>query len=1317
MAAPLAPGLEEEQKLRAGGFSDDEIGKWKQETTQKLAAAGFSAPDIAAHFGQVEPDMAGVKALIKSNLDKFNAAKAAKAAAPAEGGAPKGPELPEDPTAHHARNFVEALEAGFQMSTAGMLARGKLPDLSVDHEDWGLGIASQIGQLAGDVPAMLAGGVAGTIGGATVGAAGGAAVAGPGGIIAGVPVGAMVGSASGAFALPAALRKVLVDHYRKGDIKDFSDFWARSSGAFIEAVKGGVTGAATSVTGGLAAGAAKAAGPVIQKGTQLLSEIATMATVGKAMEGHIPNARDFADTAVLVLGMHAVGGAAEKMSSTIKEFTDSEHAERVESKLHKIYEETGKTPEEVAADARENPVIMQELAAHGDDIPEQYKAERDPDLAKAGVDVREAETVEQDPKETNSTLSEGFAPVAQLRPMPEQPAAGDAGGGGKEPPGSLKNVTPGEGGGVEEIHPIDKRIVPGDGERKMMMSNRDRFYTAILDDLNPLNMLVSKLTDGKKISALQDPYVLARLTRGNFGRLQQVLENGPYEFNSFKQTGTPGMKKILNLFKDDLDGFRRYAVASRAIELNARGIETGIPIDGPEGAKVVVEAGAEKYHAAFKQLVSFQNDMILYLKDSGVLSEKAYFAMTEANKSYVPFFRLQDGTKIGKGAGKGFVVFNPTKKIEGSNRPIIDPIESVIRNTSLYIQLAERNRAMTALVDLAASSGVEGLVEKVGTAPARTATPKEGQLLLEQHGMEKDADLAAALESDNRQLAKGEIAVYKNGKREIYKVPEEVADAVNGLDAQTVGAFVKLMSKPAKLLRGGSVTAPEFFVKNVIRDQLTAFVLSKNGYIPAVDALFGASEFMKDGEHFQNWLKGGGANSSMVALDRDYISQNIFKLSKETGLMDKARNVVRHPIEALAIVSELTENMTRIGEFRKAAKGSNAPEDIIRGAYDAREVTLDFARIGAQTKAVNSIVAFWNANVQGVDRVAREMKERPVPTLAKAMLSVTLPSLALYAANHDDPRWTEVPRWQKDLFWIVMGKDTIYRIPKAHEVGLFFGSFPERALDAYFAENPRAFKDFQKSVFSALTPGVVPTIATPFIEHFANRNLFTGAPIIPAQLERIMPQEQYTPYTSETAKAIGQVIGHLPEVGRDFKYASGSAAAPAVIDNYLQAWTGNWGKYALKLSDYALQKAGVVIPPPKAADTLSDTPFFRAFVVRYPSVSSQSIQDFYERINRNETVQRTIEYLKGTTVSPESADKYKTLLLTSVNEGDMLNLDSIKTGLGQLAKTSRNIIAMPGLTPNDKRQLVDKLVYQMIEMSKIGNHILDEFEKSTAKAK
>lgn len=1235
-----AAGLKEVNDLYQAGFSQDEVEKWKADRATELSQAGFSVKEVNDYFGVKEPDMAPMKKHFEANLRKHAEAKAQKSVNP-------NPELAPEPEPEAADGILEALEAGWEMSVTGLVTRGEAPDTILPEDaPMAARIASQISTLAGDVPAMIAG--------AFGGGALGTAVA-PG-------AGSLIGAGAGSFALPAAIRETLMQYYEKGEIQDFGDFWERSSAVFWETLKGGVVGGATAGVGGFASKMVGAAAkPVIRGTTQAVSEIATMVTVGKALEGEVPKATDFLEAAILVGGLHG--------------------SVKVGGKLRSIYARTGMKPEEVAQAAQADPVLRQEILADNIEVPKALESR----VESRPTEVQSNQKIET---QVNSELTN----ISNVLRDGESPR-------GVEVP--LMEVKP-----SEVIEPkvseaqraIQDRIVPSQGKKTNV--NWDEFYRNAIDDLHPIKQLTKVLSGEKPLLAKDDPYLLARLNRGNYGRADQFLELSPYKFHSLENVGKP-LKKIMEPVKDDLQGWNAYAVASRAMELEAKGVKTGVPL---EEAAAVVKAGRKKYEKPFREMVEYQNHLLTYLRDSGILSPDAFKLMTEANKSYVPFFRLLEQGGV-KAAGSGLKVKNPIKGIKGSEKPIIDPLESIVKNTYLYITLAERNRVLTKMVELSEKSELGSqFMERVKTkTKGIEVKAEEVNRFFEEHGIEEIPEAFTIFRPERSQLAPDEIAVFREGKRQVYKVAPEIVTAVKSMDRESVGLFTRLLSIPAKTLRAGAVLTPDFMMRNLVRDQNSAFILSKHGFIPVLDSLRGLGSFLKKDQHYQDWLKGGGANSALVAMDRQYISQHIFKLSKETGLIDKTWNVVKSPLELARVAGELIENSTRLGEFKRATKGDKSASGIFSGALDSREVTLDFSRIGAKTRAMNMITAFWNAHVQGLDRTARAFKENPIGTSAKVAASITMPSVLLWFANHDDPRWKEIPRWQKDLFWIVMTKDHIYRIPKPFELGLIFGSLPERALEAYFTENSKAFDDFADSMKQAFTPSYIPTFAVPVIEHFANRSLFTGGPIIPSRLEGILPEYQYSDYTTESGKLIGKVIATLPGQ-KDMPGEKGGFASPAVIENYIRAWSGNMGMYALKLADKALIASGAVPDPVKPTDTLADLPFVKAFVIRHPSAGSQSIQDFYDSYFKNKTHFDTIRQLaRGGDF--ENMDKE---LKLSLEQGSMLKLDGIKDALGAQSRFARMIYKNKEMTPDEKRQAIDSVYFQMIEIAKTGNQIMDE---------
>lgn len=1051
--------------------------------------------------------------------------------------------------------------------------------------------------------------------------------------------GAAMTAMAGAFGLPAGLRATLMDSYEKGDFKSFGDFWERGSGIIWQTIKGELTGAATAGAGIATKAVLPAVAPTIVKSiAPTTAEIAAMTTVGKALDGEIPKAQDFLDAAVIIGGMKIAAGGAGK----------------IESKLRDVYAKTGVDPKTIIEQSAKDPTIMQDLVADNKEVPDAFK--------QSGEQaIKASQEAQVDSEGAAASMDQPQRPLSSSEPTEQQKAV------------------------------LDRISV---GEKEKRSYDWENFYTDMKDELYPIKSIVNELTGGEKLPASKDPYILARLTRGAAGKAEQFIDHSPFKFNTYENVGK-SLKSIVAPVKNDLDGLRSYAVAKRSLELSKREIETGVPLE--EARKVVNQGG--KYEQVFKDILDYQEHLVGYLVDSGVISKENAVAMREANKDYVPFYRLME--EKGAGAGPGISVRSPIKSIKGSERKIIDPLESIVKNTYLYTTLAERNAVGNALVDLAEKAGREDLVKKVTpSTKSIEVQDKEVQKFLDTHGIEGDAESFSIFRKGYMNPAEDQIAVFRDGKREIYQLPKEVAAAFKATDRETAGILTKILAIPAKTLRAGATLTPDFLLRNMARDQLMAAINSKNGYIPVVDFMRGVMSLIKKDEEFQAWLKSGGANAAMISMDRQYLQMKIDEISEMKSVSQKVWNVVKLPIELLRIGSELAENATRLGEFKKGLGGEITKESAQTAGFDSREVTLDFARIGAKTRAINMITAFWNAQVEGVDRVAREFKTYPLTTTMKVGSMITLPSILLWYANHDDPRWKEIPDWERDLFWIVMTKDHVFRIPKPFELGVIFGSLPERMMDKFFDDKPDAFHAFSQSVMNVFGLNVMPTAATPVLEQVTNHSFFADRPLIPSSMEKILPEYQYSAYTSETTKALAQLIGSVP--GAHDK----SIASPIVIDNYVRGWSGTLGTYAVQIADAALRKSGVLPDPVKPADTLADIPVIKAFVVRYPSAQAQSIQNFHEDYQKSKTLMDTITYLA------KQGNVEATLKEARAEPSLMIKLDGIQHALSEAQQVIQLIYKNQNIPPDERRQLIDATYMQMIEMAVAGNETIRTLRKN-----
>jgi len=1005
---------------------------------------------------------------------------------------------------------------------------------------------------------------------------------------------------------------------------------------------------------------AKTSGLSVAQGETLarIERTPTGAEIHDVPVGGLPNSADFATAAKA-----ATGGDAPLP---------------VQEKLLKTYEEQGRLPAEVAHDAQSDPVVAQRLLS-------------------------------KDPKD----MPYGGEPPAPPEPpapkVPEPPSYSDA----------QKTI-------------LDK-ISVGEGEAQRPWS-WSRLYTDAVDELHPLK------------AASENAYELARLTRGQFGKSDYFLNHATFDFNTFADVGKP-LKDILAPVKNDFDGLRAYAASARALELEAKGIKSGFdtgptvtapPLisSGLEAARTVVAEGRKQFEQPFRELVDYQNQLTAYLRDSGVLSKEGHAAMLEANKNFVPFYRVMDESPLkGKGAGSSMGPGDPIKRIKGSSRDILDPLESVIKNTYAYISIAERNAAGIELIDALKQQGFKAETK----APVKADPELTGYL--KEQGV---SDPGALAEFVQRGVAEdGDvIRAYRNGVREEVAVndPDLVA-AFRGIDRQSVGMLTRIFALPAKGLRAGTTIIPDFIARNLIRDFMTAFVNSKGLFSP-IDTLSGLKSVLREDAAWGDWVKGGGANSTMVALDRSYLQESLTKLSGETGLMERGWNVVNSPWRGLRMVSELIENATRVGEFKKAVQGPSKAE-IQSAAFAAREVTLDFARMGAKMRAYNMVTAFANAQIQGVDRIVRGFIDRPVNTALKVAGGITVPSILLWWANHDDPRYQELPHWQKDLFWIVptdkwepidahdagtkpgylirekggkleFNNGSIWRIPKPFELGVVFGSGVERVLDHTIGSSKEAYDDLSKSIVQAFTPSYIPTAIQPMIEQFANRSTFTDRTLIPADMEKHLPEYQYTPYTTQLSRKLGQMISAFPGI-RDAAVTPGvvvgpgarALTSPILIENYIRSWTGGMGMYMVQAADLALRKAGQLPDPVTPTPTLADIPFVKAFAVRYPSAGTQSIQDFYDDHEKQK------RFFDTWMARAKEGDTDAMRRIQDAGGPQMfMRLDAIKQTLTEHSHLVRDIYKYPDMPGDEKRQLIDSLYFNMVQIGRAGR----QMQRSTAEA-
>lgn len=737
-------------------------------------------------------------------------------------------------------------------------------------------------------------------------------------------------------------------------------------------------------------------------------------------------------------------------------------------------------------------------------------------------------------------------------------------------------------------------------KKKTFSESIKNIRTQFVDDVAPLEKLEKSVT-GKVASAEDSLYKQARLFRGSPERANNIIE-----------TELSPVIKALESKGYSYKDLGDYALAVHAKDVNAKGIVSGFSkaeIDG-----VIAKYSTPEMEAARKQLIKISDNLLQDLTDSGVISKEMLSTLREKWPNYMPLFRSFDDEKIefARGVSKALVnVSSPLKKLEGSKRAVVDPIENMVKNIFKSSSAADRNKVATKLSRLA--------------------------------DMDKKGEFVRKLAKDEPKERINTVFALENGEKVYYEVQPDVYKALLNLDKESSNLLIKILQKPASVLRAGATLTPEFSFRNPMRDIVQAYVVSKSGFNPVTDVFsaiwdIAKSKVLKKETDYNKFMKDLGGFGNIVSMDRKAHQDAIQKIITQPA-SQKAVNIVsgKSFIKLLRSIADVSETATKLGEYKAAIRsGASGPE----AAYRARDL-MDFARAGSSVREANKIVAFLNANIQGKSKIIRAIKENPIGATTRAVQSITLPSVGVfmaqkYLANEEQQRTIQdAPNWLKNTFWLVPVPNTnsVARIPKPFDLAPIFSNLPEKVMESIYAQDTKAFDDFAKTTLGEFSIPVMMTGMLPFIEGMANYSFFRQGPIIPQREQNINYPDQFDINTTEAAKFVGKGVNALTGGQGPFK----NFGSPRVIDNTIRGTTAGLGQYATSAIDLIVENTGVAEKETKPAKGLSQMPVLKSFLVN--DMSTGKAMDQLYTLKETLTNEKGSAKLKGSTLQPKDLIK------------------------------------------------------------------------------
>jgi len=791
--------------------------------------------------------------------------------------------------------------------------------------------------------------------------------------------------------------------------------------------------------------------------------------------------------------------------------------------------------------------------------------------------------------------------------------------------------------------------------------------TQFVDDVAPLEKLEKSVT-GEVASAEKSIYKQARLFRGSAERAHEKIAS---ELQ-------PIIKEIEGAGYSSQD-LGNYALAVHAKDVNAKGMTSGFTNE--EISAVINELGNPTLEKARQKLVDLSTKQLQELADNGIIEQSMVKTLRDKWPNYMPLFRSFDDDKVefARGLSKSLAnVTSPIKKLKGSERDVVDPLESMVKNIFQTTNAVDRNKVALQLGKLADS-------DKSGSIIRRLAEGEERGRLNAVYAME-------------------------GGKKVHYEVQPDVYKAMLNLDKESSNLLIKILSKPASLLRAGATLTPEFALRNPLRDIPNAFIVSQSGFNPLFDIPASLlditkSKIFKKDTLYNQFLRDNGGFGNIVSLDRKVHQEVLEKIIKQPP-SKMFLNIIdgKSFIGLLRKMADVSETATKLGEYRAAlGKGATGAE----AAYRARDL-MDFSRAGTSIREANKAVAFLNANIQGKSKMIRAIKENPVGVATRAVTAVTLPTVGVFLAqkylSNDVQKKLidDAPTWLKDSFWLIPipGTDQILRFPKPFDWAPLFANLPERWLNYMFDNDPKAFDDFASSTLTNFTIPVMITGIAPFVEGMANYSFFQQSPIIPKREEGQEFPTQFDNNTSEAGKLLGSGINKLTGGEGPFK----NFGSPRVVDNTIRGLTGGLGSYTLAGIDKVAEGTGLVPKKNKAAKDISGQPLLRAFLVNQAG-TGKSMDDLYSEKDRLTRLESTAK-AKGDAFSlaprlmllENAVDSLSDINkeMRQINNDKSLDPLTKRTQLSDLNK-QRNSIAQQTMKKSGDLTPEDNLLFKMLQ--------------------
>lgn len=625
----------------------------------------------------------------------------------------------------------------------------------------------------------------------------------------------------------------------------------------------------------------------------------------------------------------------------------------------------------------------------------------------------------------------------------------------------------------------------------------------------------------------------------------------------------------------------------------------GKPVTAESAQKVV-----DTYESEMPWLVEKANSIYewwdVFMREWAVgtsISEAQYEQMHEMYPHYVPTYRKNKGSHAGYTAGTktGLSSGEVVKKAKGSTAELESMEDQYVRSLSQIVRNNRQNDLLRNIVEefLFDDEGVFANYGFFDWANSGAALKQD----LWDFAEETEATSVEKVKINGEQAY--HISCWVDGVKMSAYVNRAMFEGLNFLFDRTSDAYKKAvkignwLSGPMKSMITGLNTT--FALKNVIRDQHTAFTNSQSGFAYGKYLGQAAAKIAANDDDWVNFQALGGVSSTQHRMEGGFTKAMLDK----GGGWRKAAKILGKPGEVSESVSRFAEYLATIDRL-----GGDTYENRLAAIRDSAEVTVDFGRRGTWGTVINAWVPYWNPAVQGLDKAIRNVAQQPdFRSAAKRLwragvvnaIVVAIQALALTAGDAWD-EYKELSDQVKDNYYcfpLPGNEHKFIKIPKSQDWAAFISTPIIRTIEGAMGRDDPMEGWFESAVVPMLPfemrdpfglgvnmPTIMPIFLDTALDLKENKN-YAGGAIIPYNLQDVSAKEQYDADTSVIARLIGEAFGASP------------MAVDYVIGNYMGNFFGTIfrafplsplnpiGYYTgeTKLSDKALDALQTILSP------------------------------------------------------------------------------------------------------------------------------------------